>query len=226
MTQELGDHRIRVAAQRRDKMRKRLLEAVMTTYAVRLQQGPPLVDEVVAEADVSRATFYKYFDSVDEAIAELGQKLVDEMVESLINLYGGTGDAYFRLSTGILLFLLRSVNDPLWAAFVARTDYLAQDTEPLRGITTHLTSARAEGVLSFEDTEAAASFAVGAMMEAIRYMTRSDHRHRSYVEDLTAMILRGLGVEIDAARDIVCQRTLFIREVAPNRLPWWRDPWL
>ncbi len=219
------DHRVRVARERRDRMRKRLLDAVMTSYARRLQQDPPSVDDVITEANVSRATFYKYFNSFDEAMAALGRELVDEMVRSLINLYGEREDAFFRLTTGIQLFLLRSVIDPLWAAFVARTDQLAQDTEPLMGMTRHLEAARAQGLVSFLETEAAASLTVGAMMGTIRYMVRSGNRSQAYVEDLTSMILRGLGLDMDAAREIVRQHTVFIRDVAPDRLTWWRDPW-
>ena len=222
---KLDDHRIRVARERRDRMRKRLLDAVMTSYAGRSQQDPPSVDDVITEASVSRATFYKYFNSVEEAIAVLGRELVDEMVRSLINLYGEREDAFFRLTTGIQLFLLRSVIDPLWASFVGRTDQLAQDTEPLKGMTRHLETAREQGLVSFVETEAAASLTVGAMMGTIGYMVRSGNRSQAYVEDLTAMILRGLGMDMDAARKVVREHTIFIRDVAPERLSWWRDPW-
>lgn len=219
------DHRVRVARQRRDRTRELLLKTVMASYARGLQQGPPSVDEVVSEADVSRATFYKYFNSVEAVIAELGRKLVDEMVQSLIDLYGDKNDAFFRLTTGIQLFLFRSVIDPVWAAFVARTDYLAQDTEPLHGMIGHLGASRAQGFVAFEDAEAAASLAVGAMMEAMRFMVRTGHRSRRYVEDLNIMILRGLGVELETAQHIVNERTIFIRGVAHDRLAWWVDPW-
>lgn len=220
-----GDHRIRVARERRDRMRKRLLDAIMATYARHLQMGPPSVDDVIKEADVSRATFYKYFNSVEEALGLLGRELMDEMVDSLINLYGGKGDGFFRFTTGIQLFLLRSVIDPIWAAFVSASDELEQDARPLNGITMHLAEAREQGLVHFVDSEAAGTLAVGGMMEAIRYMVRSGNRSRAYVEDLAAMLLRGLGVDIETAREVVHERTIFIRGVGPDRLSWWRDPW-
>ena len=57
------DHRVRVAGERRERMRKRLLDAVMAMYARNPHGGPPLIDDVIAEADASKATFYKYFAS-------------------------------------------------------------------------------------------------------------------------------------------------------------------
>ena len=223
---ETEDHRVRVARERRHRMRARLLNGVMTSYARRRPQYPPSVEDVVEEADVSRATFYKYFNSVEEAIAAIGRELVDEMVANLISLYGDKNDAFFRLTTGIQLFMLRSVIDPQWGAFVARTDELAQDTEPLKGITAHLIEARRQGFLTFEEAEAAATLTVGTMMEAIRFMVRSGQRGRPYVEELSAMILRGLGLSMDKARTVVQERWAFIETVAPGRLSWWRDPWL
>ena len=44
-------------------MEARLLLAVMECYAAHVLSGPPTVEEVIARADVSRATFYKYFNS-------------------------------------------------------------------------------------------------------------------------------------------------------------------
>lgn len=222
---ETEDHRVRVARERRHRMRARLLNGVMASYASRRPQDPPSVEDVVNQADVSRATFYKYFNSVDEAIAEIGRELVDEMVANLISLYGDKNDAFFRLTTGIQLFMLRSVIDPQWGAFVARTDELAQDTEPLKGITAHLIEAQRQGFLTFSEAEAAATLTVGAMMEAIRFMVRSGKRSRPYVEELNVMILRGLGLSLERAHDVVQERWVFIKGVAPARLSWWRDPW-
>jgi len=41
---------------------------------------------VIARADVSRAIFYKYFNSVDEAIEQRASELVDEMIDGLKDL--------------------------------------------------------------------------------------------------------------------------------------------
>ena len=220
----IEDHRVRVAAVRRERMRERLLNAVTSTYTERLTDGPPSVDEVVKKADVSRATFYKYLTSVDEAIGIIGQTYVDEMVHGLISIFDGPERPFFRMTTGIQVFLIRSLIDPVWAAFVSRINYFAHDTILLTGITTHLGLSRKQGLVRFEDINVATSFVVGSLMNGIRYISRSRVRGVGYAEELETMILLGLGVQEKDARKIVTDRAAFIRKRAPERLPWWRDP--
>jgi AcrR family transcriptional regulator len=219
-----GDHRVRVARARRDRMNERLLAAVLECYAASPQQ-PPTVDDVIRQAGVSRATFYKYFNSVEQAAGILGGELGQEMVEGLITLFDGPETPLFRVSTVVLLFMMRAVIDPVWGRFISRTDYLTQDTPPLIGMTALLASARDAEVLEFKEVDAAATLTVGAMMEAIRRMARTGKRNRAYVEELAALVLRALGLGLDEARETVRERTIFIRGLAPDRLAWWRDPW-
>ena len=219
------DHRVRVARARRDRMNQRLLNAVLECYASSPRRTPPTVDDVIQKAKVSRATFYKYFSSVEEASGILGRDLGMDMVRGLITLFEGPEDPLFRVSTVILVFLMRAVIDPVWARFISHTDYLTQDTEPLIGVTAHLARARDDGLLQFSNVDPAATLAVGSMMEAIKRMARTGQRTRQYVEDVAALIMRGLGMNMDDARNVVRERTIFIRGLAPDRLGWWRDPW-
>ena len=220
-----GDHRVRMARVRRDRMNERLLAAVLECYASSPQQQPT-VDDVIRQAGVSRATFYKYFNSVEQAAGILGRDLGQEMVEGLVTLFDGPEPPLFRVSTAVLLFLMRAVTDQVWGRFISRTDYLNQDTQPLIGMTALIARARDSGVLEFRDIDAAASLTVGAMMEAIRRMARTGQWSRPYVEELAAMVLRALGLGNEEAHETVRDRTIFIRGLAPDRLSWWRDPWL
>src|SRR5271154_6284970 len=132
------DHRVRVAKVRRERMGARLLQAVMECYAGHVLSGPPTVEEVIARADVARATFYKYFNSVDEAIEQRASQLVDEMIDSLKDLVGPQMRPVLLFTVSVHLFLLRSVLDPTWAAFVARGDLLRADGVLFKGMTMHL----------------------------------------------------------------------------------------
>lgn len=203
----------------------RLLQSVMECYAGHVLRGPPTVEEVIARADVSRATFYKYFNSVDEAIEQRAGELVDEMVESLKDLVAPKMKPVLLFTVSVHLFLLRSVLDRTWAAFVARSDLLRTDGVLFEGLTSHLTAAVAEGDVNFSDAEAARTLAVGTMRETIKSIAQADSARRKFVDEITTMILVGLGVSREMAEALVNDATIFIRGAGPDRLSWWRDPW-
>lgn len=221
----VADHRVRVAKARRERMVVRLLQAVMECYAGHLLSGPPTVEEVIARADVSRATFYKYFNSVDEAIEARARELVDEMIDSLKDLFGPEMRPELLFTLSVHLFLLRSVLDQTWAAFVARSDLLRPEGVLCRGMTAHLAASLANNQLSFADADAARTLAVGTMREAIRSIAQSSTLRRDFIDEITTVILIGLGTTRTKARSLVGDATIFIRGAAPDRLTWWRDPW-
>lgn len=231
MTDEAGlkiveDHRVRVARQRRDRMQNRILDAVMVTCAARLKEDLPTVDDVIAEAQVSRATFYKYFNSVEEAIGVYGHKLMEEMFTSLGALFTERDDELSRMTTAVQLFLMRSVIDHQWGAFLSRTAHLARETELVERVSQFLAGAREKGLAQFGNSQAAASLVVGAVLEAVRHVARTDLRSREYVEEVTSMILLGVGLSRAKSDELVHDRAIYIRGAAPDRLHWWRDPWI
>lgn len=216
------DHRVRVAKIRREKMHDRLLEAVMASYAHRRQQ----IEDVIEEAGVSRATFYKYFASLDEALDVLGEKLKEEVRNDIGQLVDNTHSALDRTTAGIQVFLLRGVTDPNWAGFVSQTNYVARDELLRKMIAADLETGRKEGVLHFEDCDAATTLMLGTLMEAIQFLSSTGERRRNFVEELNIMILCGLGVPHEQAAKTVRERTIYVRGLAPDKLKWWRDPWI
>lgn len=203
----------------------RLLQAVMECYAGHVLSGPPTVEEVIARARVSRATFYKYFNSVDEAIETRASELVAEMIESLKGLMVPGMPPVMLFTVSVLVFLLRSVLDQTWAAFVARSDLLRADGMLIEGLNRHLADAKADRKLYFSDTEAARILAIGTMRETIRAIAKTSDPQRALIDEVTAMILIGLGSSREEGRALVRDATIFIRGAAPDRLSWWRDPW-
>ena len=220
------DHRVRVAKVRRDRMVAKLLQAVMESYASHVLSGPPTVEEIIDQADVSRATFYKYFRSVDEAIETRAGELVDEMIESLKGLVRAEMKPVLQFTVSVHLFLLRGVLDPTWGAFVARSDLLRSDGPLISGLTMHLAASLDDHEVSFLDPEAARTLAIGTMREAIRSIAHSDGPRREFVEEVMTLILIGLGLPRPVALELVSDATIFIRGAGPDRLTWWRDPWL
>lgn len=225
LIQGAEDHRVRVARERRDRMRKRLLTAVVESFARPQRNGPPTVDDIVEAADVVRGTFYKYFASIDEAIEAAGQELFSDMDSSSAQLLEESGDGLSRLTAGIELFLIRVIIDPFWSAFIARADHLGRETALRRAVAGDLSRAHAEGRISIENVSAASTLVVGALTHAIHDLAQGVDDQRAYMEALTVMILCGLGVPPDEAKAVMRDRAIFIRGLAPDRITWWRDPW-
>jgi len=158
------DHRVRVAKIRRKKMRQRLLRAVMACFA----RGERQIDAVIVEAGTSRATFYKYFDSVDEAVDAAGDDLRTELRKDIRVLVDETADPLGRISAGIQIFLIRSVMDPVWGAFVSQTNYLETDEDHRSIIAEQLTLARSQEIIQFEDIDAAISLLASASANMLK----------------------------------------------------------
>ena len=74
------DHRPRVAAERRARMRRKLVESALLVFAEKGVDAS-VIEDVIAAAGVSRGTFYNYFRTNAEllvaAIEELGNEVVD-----------------------------------------------------------------------------------------------------------------------------------------------------
>jgi AcrR family transcriptional regulator len=216
------DHRPRVAMARRDKMRRKLLRAVMACAA----RGKQQIDDVIAEAGVSRATFYKYFSSVEEPLIEIGKELREELQSNIRVFIDQTDNPLGRVAAGVQIFLVRSVTDPVWGAFVSQTNYLAIDDVHNKMLAADLIVARERGLMEFDDIDAATSLLLGSSLEAVRHLSATNDRRRSYVEEVTVLILRAFGVPARDAREIVRDRAIFLRGLAPDHFSWWRDPWL
>lgn len=220
-----GDHRTRVARERRERMATRLLDAVFACYAEHVQAGPPTVDELIGRAEVSRATFYKYFVSVEDAVEERGKLLVFEMVHNLHGMADPKFSALYLLTMSVYLFLLRGVLDRTWAAFISRGDLLKARGELFDGLTLHLSEAKVAEAIRFRDLDAARSLVVGPMQEVLKTIVREGKHDRCYLEEVMEMILASLGADRATAAEAVRDVTIYIRGAAPDRLEWWRDPW-
>ena len=223
--EKVEDHRIRVAADRRQRMRVRLQNAIIACYVAGPTFRLPSVEEVCGEARVSRATFYRHFDSVESALDIIGQSLLEEMFNDLAGLFGRRHKPIEHIAMGIQMFLMRSATDSVWAAFASRAIAFTEASSFVRGILTDLDDLHEAGIGHMLNVDAAKSLILGATMEGIRHVHQTGDRRREYVEDLTTLILCALGIDLETAVEHVRSSSIHIRGLALDCLDWWRDPW-
>lgn len=218
------DHRVRVAEQKRERMRERLIDATIAAYLGCEAGGHPVVEDVIRIAEVSRGSFYKHFDAIDDVFAEIGRRMAQEMLVTYGLLAAPLTDAVTRVALGPLMALVRSAMEPRHGAFVARVDFvdfLASDLPRTQLVALTLQSGRASGALQFGSTDAAVDLLIGCTLEGARRIQRNRGGDASYVRELTAMVLRGLGVTPAHADRAVAQAWQRLVDEAGS-LHWWQ----
>jgi AcrR family transcriptional regulator len=219
-----ADHRIRVAEQKRERMRERLIDATLAAYLHCEPGRHPVVDDVVRIAEVSRGSFYKHFDAIDEVFDEIGWRMAQDMLASYSRLAAPLIDSAARVALGPLMALTRSAMEPRHGAFVARVDF----TELLAGEPPHshlvalsLLDSRRREVLQFDAIDAAVDLVIGVSLEGARRIVRTRALDGAYIRELTAMVLRGLGVAPGAADKAVAKAWQRLSDESAT-LHWWK----
>ncbi len=214
------DHRVRVARIKRERMKNHLLQSVLVVCSGDDMSSPAVIDDVIRHAKVARGTFYKYFDSLDKAVAELGARLADEMTLAIYPVYNVLKNPLHRTATGFQLFLARAVIEPAWGAFVSHIGLLTGDSILFGHITADVRLGCETGDFNVASIEAAGDMLLGLQTEAIRRIIRGEYRGE-YVQIVTGMMLRGLGVPPGKADGAVEYTYHRLHAEASHSIPWW-----
>ena len=204
-------------------MRERLIDATMAAYVGCEPGRHPVVEDVIRIAEVSRGSFYKHFDAVDEVFAEIGRRMAQEMLVSYVHLAAPLTEGASRVAMGPLMALVRSAMEPRHGAFIARVDFIdflssAGPRDNLVALS--LEEGRKCGALQFDSIDAAVDLVIGPILEATRRNLRSRTLALAYIRELTAMVLRGLGVASAAADRAVSQAWQRLVDESKS-LHWW-----
>jgi AcrR family transcriptional regulator len=184
-----ADHRTRVGRERSARTETRILEAALGVFA---EMGPdaPKIDDFVEAAEISRGTFYNYFDSVDELLAATSEWTTRELIETIETALDGLEGAALRLGVGLRLFFAKAVADPVWSRFVARVWKLGG----IEVVELDLEKGLRSGVFRAPSRAAARDLVFGAVREALlRIGTGS--APPAYGDELTELCLQGLGTD-------------------------------
>jgi AcrR family transcriptional regulator len=215
------DFRVSSAARKRERMRRRLLDATMTACA---ERGPQLaiIEDVLRAAGVSRGTFYMHFNSLHEAISALRRVLADEFVHGFKVLYQDVDDPVLRAAAGPQLVLSRAVLEPNWGRIIARSEHFSSDSIFGRAIRENIMLARRRGGFRVSDVDAAVDLHVGTLTRGADQLQERKRGRATYIREIATMLLRALGLPESKAMKAVQWGAEDLGQRAPGVLSWWR----
>lgn len=192
------DHRPRVARDRRERTKARILESALAVFA---EKGPdaPRIDDFIRAAGIARGTFYNYYRSTDELLEATSHVLEDALIESISIELNRLEDPLDRLATGIHLWLRKAQEDAVWCRFTVRVRRRASRVEQELG--NDLRNAMRAGLIRTVDAKVARDLVVGTILEAMNRMI-NDRVAPSYTQHVAHSILLGLGADKRRAKTL------------------------
>ena len=189
-----SDHRPRVAAGRRERMRLRLLECALSLAAAK---GPErlTIDDVIEAADVSRGTFYKYFDAPGSLMQALAIEVTNSVIRTMHPLVEPLDDVADRISTGVRTALRLVRAYPVLGAFMVRAGWPVSARTQQFFVVVGADLRRGIRLKRFArmHVEVALNLLAGSMVGAMHAITH-EQVPRDFPEQTAGVILRGLGV--------------------------------
>ena len=196
------NHRTRVAAERREKTRARLLESALHVFS---RKGPQaVIDDVIAHAGMARGSFYNYFHTNEELLAALANELNNELIEAIDPLVQRLADPAERVACGARMQLHAITRFPHLGAFIARLPFPTANSSllGLRFLTRDIAQGIASGRFRQIQPRVAIDLVTGVVLCAA-YALACETLQADYPEQSVCQMLQGLGVDGAEAQRIV-----------------------
>jgi AcrR family transcriptional regulator len=193
-TEDTPNHRTRVAAERREKTRAKLLESALLVFA---QKGPhAVIEDVIARAGVARGSFYNYFRTNDELMEAVASEINDDLLRAIDPVVQQCEDPAERIACGTRLLLHAVMRFPLYGTFMTRLPFPTANSN-LLGVR-YLARDVAQGIEArrFGDIgqRMGTDLLVGIVLSAA-YTTASEALDPDYPDASARAMLRALGME-------------------------------
>lgn len=216
-TAPVADHRPVVARKKREVMRSKLLDAAMRVFAAS-GVSPPVIDDVIREANVSRGTFYNYFDSLEQVLVAIGQELNNQMTSDILPVYDVLTQPWQRAAVASRLFLIRALLDPKWAGFVTRVDAWQHNTLVAEYMSKDLENGKAVGDFRFDRLDAATDFLMGASAHGIQAIQQGVDDPKQYMDACVRMTLASVGCSADRCEEGVAFSSSYLKSWVSGEL--------
>lgn len=167
------------------------------------------IDRVVAEAGVSKGSFYNHFLDRDELVQAVVGAIRAQLNGAVVEVNRGEQDAAWRMARAVSLFFRYAVDAPDAAAALVRI----HGTEPSvqadfnLPLVQDLELGLSSGRFALPTLEAGVMFVVGVVQVGMARIAAGGNASLavSQAQQLTSMLLRGLGVAGDEAARIAAQ---------------------
>lgn len=198
-----GSDRATVGANRRRKTRRRLIEGALAVATEKGLDGQ-IVDDVVRQARVSRATYYNYFKTSAELIVAIAEELTNELIALAVVSADRYAAPVDRLGTGLRAFLTAVRRYPKLASFLSRTAYHAvrPGSDAFAVLERDVGGAMDDGTLTKRRLEFAMDLVIGPILTAMGRMGRSKVS-QAEIDDVAFAILLALGAKAARAKRAV-----------------------
>jgi AcrR family transcriptional regulator len=193
------DHRTRVAAEKRERMRMRLIESALHVFAHKGADAA-VIEDVIDMAEVSRGTFYNYFRTNEDLLAAVVKELGNELLALVETVVIQCTDPAERLATGVRMVLHTMQAHPLLAQFVARSG-LAMATHnslAMAYLPRDIQAAMDSGRFKLGSVQVGMVLVLGTAHAAVAALTLPEPLSTAlperYAEEVTYHLLLGLGM--------------------------------
>jgi TetR/AcrR family transcriptional regulator, ethionamide resistance regulator len=163
------------------------------------------IDDVIAQAQVSRGSFYKYFETPGDLVIELAQEVSNEMLKLVDPHVLQFTDPAERIGAGIRLMLRVVRAHPVLGGFIVRLGWPNVDHSHhlfYSYVARDLRLGMRVGQFERTHLDVALNLIAGSLIGAVHTIT-STSVPNNYPDQMAVCVLKGLGVKSKEVQRIV-----------------------
>ena len=200
---KIQDHRIRVAATRREEMRNSLMFSALVLASNKSIHEID-VDDIIQHAEVSRGSFYKYFPSVQALVPALASQLAEELTAEIDAITHQIPSTATRLVISAKLTMRRLVKAKVLGSFLIQLPWPSQNPEVniFKNLSSDIELGIKEGLFNKMPSSIGCNLFVGSLIGGIHVMLGKSSS-ASYENKVLYPALIGLGLAAKTADELL-----------------------
>ncbi len=197
-----SNHRSRVAAERRERTRTRLLHSALLVFS---QKGPQaLIEDVIAQAGMARGSFYNYFKTNEELLVAVASEINNELLRAIDPVVQCRSEPIERVACGARLLLHAVTRFPQFGSFMSQLPVPTANSSliGIRFLARDIALDVATNRLLRVRQRAAVDLVAGVVFNAAYSLAR-EVLEPDYPESIVKAVVLGLGLtELEAGKII------------------------